>query len=923
MLMATTHQTAVSLFLAYAHEDEPLRRLLETHLSGLQRQGLISIWHDRKIVPGTSWAEEIDEHLEQASIILLLVSADFLASDYCYQVEMQRALERHKADKARVIPIILRPADWHHTPFAKLQALPTDAQAVTIWHNQDEAFVDVTAGIRRAIEDLPLLSASASRAKLPTIWNIPYPRNPFFTGRDELLSQLHTQLHTGQATALSQSPHALSGLGGIGKTQLAAEYAYRYYQDYEAVLWVRAESEETLNVSYTEIARLLTLPEHNAKEQEIVIQAVKTWLQTHRRWLLILDNADDLALLPPFLPPTPGEHILLTTRAWAMKGLATRLEVETLADERGVELLLRRAGRLDPGKELAQASADERLWAARLVQEVGGLPLALDQAGAYLEATSMSLEEYYHVYQHHRSNLLSERGSLTSDHPDAVVKTLSLSFQRVEVKNAAAAELLRCCAYLAPDSIPEELLIQGAKHLGPLLAPVVADAFLLAQAVEVLRAYSLVERDPQSRTLTQHRLVQAVVRDNMPTEAVQQWKQRIVLTVHAACPDVKDFNQRNICERWLPHALVCATWIECKQVTSLEAAHLLNHAGYYLHDHTRYREAEPLLKRALAIYEQQQGPDHPNMARGLNNLAEFYRSQGKYGQAEELLKQAISIYEQQLETNHPDIAASINNLASIYEVQREYKQAEPLLKRALAICEQQMGPDHPNTALCLNNLALLYNKQGKCGQAEPLLKRALAIYEQQQGPDHPNTARGLNNLAEFYRSQGKHGQAEELLKQAISIYEQQQGPDHLNTATACDNLAGLYYDQGRYAQAEPLFQRALVTREQKLGPEHHYTAISLHNLVLLYAHQGKYTQAEPLLKRALAIYEQQLGPDHLDTVTGLANLAIIYQAQGKYEQVKPLLRRALAIYEQQLGSEHPNTQKLRRNYDALREGDEI
>ena len=708
--MATTPQNPVSLFLSYAHEDEPLLRQLETHLSGLQRQGLISLWHDRKIVPGTPWAGEIDAQLEHASIILLLVSADFLASDYCYQVEMQRALERHQAGEARVIPIIVRTADWRHAPFAKLQALPTDARAITTWPNQDEAFVDVAAGIRRTIEDLSLLAASASRAKLPTIWNIPYPRNPFFTGRDELISQLHTQLRTGQATTLSQSPHALSGLGGIGKTQLATEYAYRYYQEYEAVLWARAENEEMLNASYTEIAKLLTLPEHNEKEQAIVIQAVKTWLQTHRHWLLILDNADDLSLLPPFLPPTPGGHILLTTRVWAMRGLAARLEVETLADERGALLLLHRAGRLDPGKELAQVSSDERQWTACLVQEMGGLPLALDQAGAYLEATGMSLEEYYHVYESHRPTLLSERGSLTSDHPDAVVKTLSLSLQRVEEKNLAAAELLRCCAYLAPDVIPEEILIQGAKHLGTLLAPVVADVFQLAQAVEALRAYSLVGRDPQSRTLTLHRLVQAVVRDGISAKVARQWKHRVVLIVQAACPDVTDMKQWEVCERWLPHALVCAIWIAQAQITSPEAAQLLNRAGYYLDDRARYREAEPLYQRALAIREQQLGPEHPDTAQSLNNLAELYRAQGKYELAEPLYRRALAIWEQQLGPEHPLTAHSLNNLALLYDHQGKYEQAEPLYRRALAIRERQLGPEHPDTQTARRNYTVLRQK---------------------------------------------------------------------------------------------------------------------------------------------------------------------------------------------------------------------
>jgi TIR domain len=166
-------------------------------------------------VAGSNWAGVIDAQLEQASIILLLVSADFLASNYCYEVEMSRALARHEAGQARVIPIALRSVDWQGAPFAHLQALPTDAQPITKWPDQDEAWTNVTAGIRRAIEDLSLLAASTARAALPKIWNIPYARNPFFLGRDELLERLHTQLQAGETTALAQPPQAVSGLGGI------------------------------------------------------------------------------------------------------------------------------------------------------------------------------------------------------------------------------------------------------------------------------------------------------------------------------------------------------------------------------------------------------------------------------------------------------------------------------------------------------------------------------------------------------------------------------------------------------------------------------------------------------------------------------------------------------------------------------------
>ena len=373
----------VEIFCSYANADEEWRKKLETHLSLLKRQGLVSFWHDRLIAPGTDWAKALDTHLETASVILLLVSADFFASDYCYGIEMKRALEREAAGEARVVPILVRPADWKSAPFAHLQALPTDAKPIASWRNKDTALADVAAGIRRVIvEELPQLVASAPRAALPVIWNVPYPRNPFFLGRESELLRVRQNLQTGQATALSH-PQAISGLGGIGKTQLALEYAYRYHQDYTAVLWARAESTESVISSYVTIASLLRLPEHRAKEHDITVQAVKTWLQTHQGWLLILDNADELRVLADFLPPSLGGHLLLTTRAIASGRLAHRLEIETLEPSQGALFLLRRAGLIASDAELSQASLEERELAIKISQELGGLPLALDQAGAY------------------------------------------------------------------------------------------------------------------------------------------------------------------------------------------------------------------------------------------------------------------------------------------------------------------------------------------------------------------------------------------------------------------------------------------------------------------------------------------------------------------------------------------------------------
>lgn len=254
----------VEVFFSYAHEDEKWRQELEKHLSILKRSGLITGWHDREILAGKEWAQEIDTHLNTAHMILLLVSPDFIASDYCWGIELERAMERHRTGAARVIPILIRPVSWEGAPFGALQALPADHQPISSRPHPDDAFLEVAEGIRKAVEELHRGHLAQPSSSFP-IWNVPPDRNLLFTGREEVLKRLHDTLSAGKTTALTQ-PQAISGLGGIGKTQAAVEYAYRYRDDYDAILWVKADSSDSLMLDFVTMAHRLNLPERNEQD---------------------------------------------------------------------------------------------------------------------------------------------------------------------------------------------------------------------------------------------------------------------------------------------------------------------------------------------------------------------------------------------------------------------------------------------------------------------------------------------------------------------------------------------------------------------------------------------------------------------------------------------------------------------------------
>jgi tetratricopeptide (TPR) repeat protein len=857
----------LEVFCSYAEDDADIKLFaaLEQRLMPLQRAARLTLHHRGQIQAGDDPTEVIKVWQGRASVILLLVSPAYLADNEC-----EREVEIAMQSPAHVIPIILRPCTWNDTPFAGLQCLPRNRTPITLWRNQDEAWQTVVAELTRVLAEgaeslssLPIQESATgkappdagkyhvenqravsgqvigdhatvhivynppapSAATAPTppqrLWNVPFARNPFFTGREDLLKQLHIQLHTTQTAAVSQ-PHAVSGLGGVGKTQLALEYAYRYGEEYQAVLWARADTPETLNASYTEIAGLLHLPQRDAQEQEVITQAVKGWLSGTSGWLLILDNADELRMVPAFLPTRFSGHLLLTTRAQATGKLARRVEVITLDDEVGALLLLRRAGLIAPDASLDRASPGDRTVAKAITSELGGLPLALDQAGAYIEATGCGFTGYQRLYRQRRSELLQTRGGFFDDHPEPVATTWLISFERVEQQSPAAADLLRFCAFLAPDAIPKELLTEGAEALGETLAATASDPFLLNGAIEALRAYSLLSRDPEARTLTMHRLVQAVVRESMPIETQRQWMQYAVEAVNTTFPHAA-FESWFTCEQLLTHALVCATWIEQIQLTTAEAARLLLETGSYLDDRARYTEAEPLYQRSLAIREKSLGPGHPDVAFPLNGLANLYQEQGKYKEAEPLYQRSLAIREKSLGPEHPDVASPLNNLALLYKEQGKFAEAKPLYQRALAIFEQSLGPEHPDVAYPLNNLAILYKEQGQFAEAELLYQRALAIREKSLGPEHPDVAYPLNNLASLYRKQGKYREAEPLYQRALHIWQLSLGESHPQVAYPLNNLAILYQEQGQFAEAESHFLRALSIREATLGINHPLT----------------------------------------------------------------------------------------------------
>lgn len=743
------------------------------------------------------------------------------------------------------------------------------------------------------------------------VWNVPYRRNPFFTGRSLILDSLYATL-TSHRTAASTQALAISGLGGIGKTQIAVEYAYRSRDYYQAVLWVNASSHETLIGDFVELATLLALPERQEQDQHIVVAAIKRWLSTHDNWLMILDNVEDAEMIAEFFPAQGMGNILLTTRLQAMGAIAQGIEVEKMSLDDGVLFLLRRTKLLPSGETLNQAKQRYQPEVEEIVSELDGLPLALDQAGAYIEETRCSFSAYQKRYHTRRKELLQRRGKFLFEHPEPVATTWSLSFQDVELESPAAADLLRLLAFLSPEAISEELLSEGASEFGPVLSPIASDPLELDDALALLLGYSLIWRNPDTQLLSMHRLVQAVLKDTMQPTRQALWAERAIRAVNKVFPEVR-FDTWAQCQRCLPHAQISATHIEEYALAFPEAARLLTQAALYLSSHAQYGQAETFLRQALAIREQVLAPEHPDRAATLNDLGMLYLIQGKYQQATPLLEQTLKFREQLLGQEHAATAASLNNLALLYSAQGKYLLAEELLQRALSIRQCVLETDHPEIAQSQRNLAELYIAQGKYAAAETLYLQARCSQEKALGLHHPEMAKTLNDLALLYRSRGEYEQAERFYQQALSIQEALLGSAHPDVAQTLNNLARLYRAQGKYAQAEPLYQRALTIRQEVFGREHPQVALSLHGLAKLYNSQGRYQQAENVGTQALRIQERQLGNDHPDVAYTLGTLAKIYQGQQRLEEASAANLRALHIREQTSDANHPHVALLNNN----------
>jgi tetratricopeptide (TPR) repeat protein len=700
--------------------------------------------------------------------------------------------------------------------------------------------------------------------------NLPYRSiGRLFIGRDDFLPRLRASLQraAGGATAI------VHGLGGIGKTRAALEYALRHADEYTALLFLRASDPAALDTQIAALAGVLRLPEEVSPDDIVKREAVLAWLASHPGWLLILDNADTpdcVRAADALARRLRLGHVILTSRLTEFPLGIESLGLDLLTLDDATEYLLTAT------EGARRAEPDDAARARELAEALDRLTLGLVHAGAYIRQRRFTFARYLTEWHANRGKVLDWANEAVTGYPMSLAQTWLTSMEQLTASGRALLERL---SFFANDPVPEFLLdvavpgAETAEGLEPLLD---------------LQRFSLVARDTETERFTVHRIVRDVTNRRLATEPASHHSRlaEAISWLDAAFEgDPGDVRTWPRLDRLAPHAETLAWAAESASIAD-PTRRLMGQLGLLLHAKAQHRRAELFSRRALAIGEASLGPDHPEVARDLNNLAVMLHATNRLAEAEALYRRALAIDEASLGLDHPEVARDLNNLAALLHATSRLAEAEPLHRRALAIDEASFGPDHPSVAIRLNNLAGLLQATNRLAAAEPLYRRAFAITESSLGPDHLTVATCVNNLAELLRATNRLTEAEPLYRRALAITESSLGPDHPDVATSLNNLAELLRATKRIAEAEPLYRRALAIDEASLGPDHPDVARDHNNLALLLWDTNRPADAEPLMRRMVVIllaFQRDTNHAHPHRDGALRNYAILLAELGRDE----------------------------------------
>ncbi|MDE5060476.1 tetratricopeptide repeat protein [Wolbachia endosymbiont of Drosophila burlai] len=763
-------------------------------------------------------------------------------------------------------------------------------------------------------------------------------RNPVgsFTGRTEELRELHKliQKSQGVATVISQLV-SISGLGGIGKTELAKKYIEEHSKDYDNnIIWIKAETHETMVQSFLRLARdPLGIPTED-RDIESIVRDIYAFF-AKRKSLFVCDNAEEYrsegqdAGISQFLPShflssdDNKPSVLITSRnqKW---GDIKSLTLGAFTEPESIDFIRKALGIKDGSQENEIKNLAETLQ---------HFPLALQQAVAYIKERDIALKnvglkfeisDYLKRYKEEAEKLLDFKFPKDSD--NSYTKTTFITWRITidKIKDnpeygQQAKEILDIIAYIAPDNIPAKMFLGVERNEEK-----------LGDAIQLLKQYSMINSGEEQSSVNIHRLVQQVTRIELEKQGKDKVVKKTFELLEESFPygsdKLEDYAKKR---QLLPHLEAFLSHVDNwltknpSEKQTIEKDYLVNLLiwigdGYFDLDPRRQKKS---LERVLPIIKKHYGSDHFQAAITLANLGIAYGALGDPQKEKELLERALPILKTHYSPDHFEVAKLLANLGNAYGYLGNYKKQKELLERALAIQEKHCGSDHSEVARTLANLGNVYGALGDPQKQKALLVRALLTFEKHYGTGHLEVARTLISLGTAYRALGDPQEEKELLERALPIFKEYYGYDHFEVAKLLANLGIAYGALGDPQKEKELLEQALTIKEKYYNSDHFEVAITLTNLGISHVDLGDYKKQKELLERALAIKKKHYRPDHFEVVKLLATLGIVYGTFGDHQKAKELFERALPIFEKHYGSGHVQVAKLLANlgiaYGAL------
>ncbi|MEU8379824.1 FxSxx-COOH system tetratricopeptide repeat protein [Streptosporangium sp. NPDC048865] len=707
----------------------------------------------------------------------------------------------------------------------------------------------------------------------PEIWEKVPPRNRNFTGRDDLLLKLRQGIST--VTAVVPQPQALQGWGGVGKTHLAIEYAHRYRSHYDLVWWIPADQRVLVPSALAAMAPYLGLPPVSATGVEEAAEAVRRTLQSgdpYRRWLLIFDNAEEPGQVAEFIPRGPG-HVLITSRNPKWEDHFETLQVDVFTREESVAFLKKRLRREVPDDD-----------ASRLAEQLGDLPLALEQAGALQYETGMSVDEYLEQLTEQASRLLG--ANRAPGYPLSMTAAWKVSVSLLEDRLPEAITVLRCCAFFGPEPIPRDVFRKGNKAVVPRLSAILSDPILLATALSELRRFALARIEPATRTIQVHRLVQALLRDDLPEEDQREIRHEVhVLLAGSAPHDPDDTDKWRSFEELVAH--VAPSGLE--ECTDPQSRSFAMRMVRYLYRSGNYQSAHLFITSFIRRWTEIYGPDHPDVLVAHRHLGNILRGLGQYARAYEVDHETLDKMNEILGPEHAETLSTINGYAASLRARGEFLAARTLDQESRATHLNGPGPDSASTLRVVYNLALDYALTSDYMEARRLHQETyLAQSDAADGISKGTLLLSWNSLARAVRLCGDYTEACDLGEEAYAYGVQELTLDHHYTLLTAKDLSIAKRRAGEISEALELAHDTHARFQRLFGDAHPDTMAAAINLSNALRTAGDIDEAFAIAQKTVARYPEVYGPDHPYTNACLGNLAILHRLRGDIAPARAL-----------------------------------